>query len=186
MRGRGVAERTFEPGEFGCENILDARHLTGERQKREIAVGHQRAVGQHEDQQSLAADEPLADDLAFVPDVFENPVERPVERFVVERRHPGAERGVPGAGKVAAGFVAAQRIGAVGRHRDMIVFARGADAAGHREGADEIVLLGGSPAIVAVARLGGHKIRNGFGRGGGGHRTFLSNQPTSLWRIWFV
>jgi hypothetical protein len=133
----------------------------------------------------------MADDLPLVPHFFEDAVAGAVERLVVERRHSRAEGSVPCPGEVAPGFVAAEGIGAVRRHLDMVGVTRGADAAGRRQRADKGVLLGGRPAVVAVTRGSGEEIVErvcgGSGGGAGGcHRAVLSNQPTSLCPKWLL
>ncbi len=199
MGGSGAAQRGLEPRKLGGEDIVDARHLPLQLTPRKVAVGQHPAVGQHIHEQLLAADIALADDFALVPHVFEDAVTRAVERFVVERRHPRAECSVPRAGKIAPGLVAAQRMGAVRRHFDMVGLATRTDAARHCERADESVLLRRRPAVVPVPRGGRQKIegvvarrwgcgggggvssRGGSGgEGGGRHQAVLSTQPTSL------
>ncbi len=142
-------------------------------------MGEPAAVRQHEHQQPVVVDDPLADDRALIPDVDDAAVAGGIEGLVVQRREARAEGCVPRAGKVLRRRVTPQLIRAVRRHLDAGAVARRLDAAGQGHDGDELALLRHGPAVDAMPGCGGSKVDV--------HRaTFHESKPTILWQKRFV
>lgn len=111
-----------------------------------------RAVAQHEHQQAVIVDHAAADQLAVGIDRHFLAIERALHGDVFELLDAECQRGLPGLAKAGAFGVAAQEVGAFGRHVDAV--RGGLDAAGIGQRGDEIALALFGPAIVALILAG--------------------------------
>ena len=145
----------FQPGQ------LDGVEAVGAGGARIGPEAFGRAVAQQEHQQPVVVNPPRAHHRAEVVHGHFHAMQRAVHRDILKPLHPQRQRGIPRGAELARLRVAAQLIGAFGRHVHRV---RGAlDAAGIGQRLDKPALALGRPAIVAAGVPGhGRERRQGL------------------------
>ena len=164
--GGAAVERSVERNERFGEGILGdlgvviARRVFRERRLVDTVAEERAAVREQEHQQPVVVDGPRAGELAALVNLLLDAVPHPVDREVGQLGDARRPRGVPGVGERPRRRASAQPVSARRRQADTVACA--GDAARVAELLDEGDLTVMSPAVVAMAKLGGDEGGDSF------------------------